>query len=818
MNPAALSITDLTVDYPLADGSVVTAVSGVNLMVAPGEIHALVGESGAGKTTIGNALMGLLQAPGRVAKGRIEIGGKPVDIRTGRTEGIVQGKDVGAIFQDPMTSLNPLFTVESQLGETMRHHLGLNRAEARQRSLELLRAVGIPEPERRLKSYPHQLSGGQRQRVVIAAALCCDPKLIIADEPTTALDVSVQAQILKLIRGLADERGVGILLVTHNMGVVAEVADRVTIMLKGQVVESGPVAQVLGAPQHPYAKALIGAVPRVDVKLPRLPVPAQESPGTAAAREQVRARMGGGDEAKAGVLSVDNLVVEYGARGGLFGGGSHVFRAVKGVSFTVEPGEIFGLVGESGCGKTTVANTIAGLAKPTSGSVTLGGLPIGAKRGGLARKALQMVFQDPYSALNPRLRVATAIAEPIAFYHLAATKAEAAEDAALLLEAVGLDRAAGARFPHAFSGGQRQRIAIALALATQPRALIADEPTSALDARIARDILDLLDRLRREDGLALLLISHDLPLVGAYAQRLLVLQRGAVVERGETAQVFAAPAQAYTRELIAADRIAPLAAPADAGAPVLVRGEGLRMRYPRASRAALDGVDIELRRGEGLALVGESGSGKSTLGRALLRLLRGAQGRVWFDGVDLASLDAAALRTLRARTGVVFQDPYASLDPRLRVADIVAEPLRIHGLGDPAARRERAAELMRAVGLPEPAMLERYPHQFSGGQRQRIAIARALATRPQLLVCDEAVSALDAHHRAAVLQLLVRLKREHGLALLFVTHDLSAAAAVAERIAVLEGGRIVENGTTAQVLGAPAHAHTRALLAARAAL
>ncbi|CAH1667277.1 Glutathione import ATP-binding protein GsiA [Hyphomicrobiales bacterium] len=551
MQPAALAITDLTVDYPLADGSVVTAVSDVNLTVAPGEIHALVGESGAGKTTIGNALMGLLQAPGRVAKGQIEIGGKPVDIRTGRTEGIVQGRDVGAIFQDPMTSLNPLFTVESQLGETMRHHLGLSRAEARERSLELLRAVGIPEPERRLKAYPHQLSGGQRQRVVIAAALCCDPKLIVADEPTTALDVSVQAQILKLIRGLADERGVGILLVTHNIGVVAEVADRVTIMLKGKVVESGPVAQVLGAPQHPYAKALIGAVPRVDVKLPRLPVPAQESAGTAAAREQVRARIGVGDGPQAGALAVDDLVVEYGARGGwLFGGGSRVFRAVKGVSFTVEPGEIFGLVGESGCGKTTVANTIAGLAKPTSGSVTLGGQPIGVKRGGAPRKALQMVFQDPYSALNPRLRISTAIAEPIAFYHLAATRADAVEDAALLLESVGLDREAGARFPHAFSGGQRQRIAIARALAPRPRFLVCDEPTSSLDVSVQAQILNLLKDLRDLAGLSILFISHDLAVVRQMCDRIAVMRGGEIVEQAPTEELFAAPTHPYTRELL----------------------------------------------------------------------------------------------------------------------------------------------------------------------------------------------------------------------------------------------------------------------------
>ncbi|MET4730265.1 peptide/nickel transport system ATP-binding protein [Lysobacter enzymogenes] len=518
------------------------------------------------------------------------------------------------------------------------------------------------------------------------------------------------------------------------------------------------------------------------------------------------------------VLELHGLQVEAAERG-------RAPRALLGpLDLELQAGECLGVVGESGSGKSLTALSLLGLLPSplrARGRLRVDGAEIALDSAAHARlrgRTLAWVPQDPLASLHPLRRVGAQLVETLrAVRGLGGD--EARRQAQSLFERVQLPEpaAALARYPHQFSGGQRQRIAIALALATQPRALIADEPTSALDARIARDILYLLDRLRREDGLALLLISHDLPLVGAYAQQLLVLQRGAAVERGSAAQVFAAPAQAYTRELIAADRIAPLPAPADADAPVLLRGEGLRMRYPRAPRAALDGVDIELRRGEGLALVGESGSGKSTLGRAMLRLLRGAQGRVVFDGVDLAALDPAALRRLRARTGVVFQDPYASLDPRMRVAEIVAEPLRIHGQGDAAARRARAAELLLAVGLDE-TMLERYPHQFSGGQRQRIAIARALATRPQLLVCDEAVSALDAHHRAAVLQLLARLKREHGLALLFVTHDLSAAAAVAERIAVLEAGRIVESGTTAQVLGAPAHAHTRALLAARAAL
>ncbi|SDX91870.1 dipeptide ABC transporter ATP-binding protein [Lysobacter enzymogenes] len=518
------------------------------------------------------------------------------------------------------------------------------------------------------------------------------------------------------------------------------------------------------------------------------------------------------------VLELHGLQVEAAERG-------RAPRALLGpLDLELHAGECLGVVGESGSGKSLTALSLLGLLPSplrARGRLRVDGAEIALDSAAHARlrgRTLAWVPQDPLASLHPLRRVGAQLVETLrAVRGLGGD--EARRQSQSLFERVQLPEpaAALARYPHQFSGGQRQRIAIALALATQPRALIADEPTSALDARIARDILDLLDRLRREDGLALLLISHDLPLVGAYAQQLLVLQRGAAVERGSAAQVFAAPAQVYTRELIAADRIAPLPAPADADAPVLLRGEGLRMRYPRAPRAALDGVDIELRRGEGLALVGESGSGKSTLGRALLRLLRGAQGRVVFDGVDLAALDPAALRRLRARTGVVFQDPYASLDPRMRVAEIVAEPLRIHGQGDAAARRARAAELLLAVGLDE-TMLERYPHQFSGGQRQRIAIARALATRPQLLVCDEAVSALDAHHRAAVLQLLARLKREHELALLFVTHDLSAAAAVAERIAVLEAGRIVESGTTAQVLGAPAHAHTRALLAARAAL
>jgi len=492
------------------------------------------------------------------------------------------------------------------------------------------------------------------------------------------------------------------------------------------------------------------------------------------------------------------------------------------LSLQLRPGECLGLVGESGSGKSLTALALLGLLPPgLRAHATLRhdgrDLALGERAHAVLRgRLLGWVPQDPLASLHPLRSVGAQLIETLrAMRGLA--RAAAAREAEALCQRVQLPEPAASlrKYPHQFSGGQRQRIAIALALAASPRVLIADEPTSALDARIARDILDLLDTLRREEGLSLLLISHDLPLVGAYAQRLLVLRRGVVVEQDATRAVFANPQHAYTRELLAADRLDPLPASTPTS-DVLLRGEGLRVRYPRASRDALDDVTLDLHRGEGLALVGESGSGKSTLGRALLRLLRGVHGAVRFDGVDLHTLDRAALRRLRARMGVVFQDPYASLDPRLRVADIVAEPLRIHGRGDAASRRAKAAELLQAVGL-EAAMLDRYPHQFSGGQRQRIAIARALATDPELLVCDEAVSALDAHHRAAILALLVQLKRERGLALLFVTHDLAAAAAVAERIAVLEHGRIVETGVTAEVLRDPQHAHTRALLAARPA-
>ncbi len=555
--PPVLEIDNIRVEYPLANGAVFTAVENASLIIQPGEIHALVGESGAGKTTIGNAVMGLLEKPGRIASGSIHIGGKLLDPTSGSADGVILGRDVGAVFQDPMTSLNPLFTVESQLTETLRAHLKMNKAAARIRALELMKSVGIPEPERRLKAYPHQLSGGQRQRVVIAAALSCDPTLVVADEPTTALDVSVQAQILKLLRDLADTRGIGILLVTHNMGVVAQIADRVTIMHRGRVVESGPTADVLRRPKAEYAKALIGAVPRIDKRLDRFPVVGEEAKGRAAdAREAIRAKAFRADTTVDGaeILSVENLCVDYVTSGLIPGSKGHRFRAVDNVSFKVRSGEVFGLVGESGCGKTTIANVVSGLVKPTSGRVLYQGKPVAGdgavRRVGPLRQAIQMIFQDPYSSLNSRIRIGSILSEPILFYRLAPTRSEAERDVAQLIEAVGLDADSADRYAHAFSGGQRQRLSIARALGARPRLIVCDEPTSSLDVSVQAQILNLLKDLRDATGLTLLLISHDLAVVRQMCDRIAVMKTGKLVEEASAEDLFQSPQHSYTRELL----------------------------------------------------------------------------------------------------------------------------------------------------------------------------------------------------------------------------------------------------------------------------
>ncbi|GAB2498748.1 ATP-binding cassette domain-containing protein [Arenimonas alkanexedens] len=480
-------------------------------------------------------------------------------------------------------------------------------------------------------------------------------------------------------------------------------------------------------------------------------------------------------------------------------------RLLGPLDMELAPGQCLGLVGESGSGKSLTVLSLLGLLPPglrACGTLSWQGRTLDAGRSdhvALRGRDIAWMPQDPQASLHPLRRVGATLIESLRVLR-GLDAATAQREALALFERLQLPTppALMARYPHQLSGGQRQRVLLALALAGSPRLLLADEPTSALDPRLAKESLDLIDALRRELGLAVLLVSHDLPLVAAYAQRVAVLRQGECVEAGDAAEIFTRPAHAYTRELLAADQL-PAPEQATPG-PRLLQVDSLTVHYPRAPVAALQDASLSLHRGECLALVGESGSGKSTLGRALLRLVvRGVHGRILLDGEDLLSAGRGRLRALRRRIGVVFQDPYASLDPRMRIGEIVAEPLRIHALGAAASHPARVAALLQAVGL-DPDLAARWPHQLSGGQRQRVAIARALATDPDLLVCDEAVSALDAHHRAGVLALLGQLKRERGLALLFITHDFGAARALAERTAVIADGRLLTCGDTATVL------------------
>jgi peptide/nickel transport system ATP-binding protein len=556
-----LEITGLKVEYPGRRGTFI-AVQDIDLVVRRGEILGLVGESGAGKSTIGSAVMGLLDAPGRITAGRIDLEGIRID--TLNADGLrkVRGKRMSMIFQDPLTSLNPLYTVEQQLVETIRTHKPLSTAAARREAIELLRAVGIPDPEQRITQYPHQFSGGMRQRVVIALALCTDPDLVVADEPTTALDVSVQAQILDLINQLAAERNIGVVLITHDMGVIAETTNRVAVMYRGRIVETGETHQIINAPRHEYTKSLIGAVPRADLKLHRFPrisyIEAETRPdfdikthwlGTTRADLQDKTVATGKP-----LVAIDGLGMRFVVRRSLLPRNRIVFDAVKDLSLDIGEGEVLGLVGESGSGKSTVAKILSGLYQPSSGSMIFDGENVlGLMRHSdrqAIRRQVQMIFQDPYSSLNPRMRVDAIVAEPIRHHHLASSQAETKSIVDDLLELVGLGKAAGRKFPHEFSGGQRQRISIARALATRPRFLICDEPTSALDVSIQAQILNLLKDLQEALRLTILFISHDLPVVRQMCDRVAVMKQGQLCELARTDDLFERPQHPYTRELL----------------------------------------------------------------------------------------------------------------------------------------------------------------------------------------------------------------------------------------------------------------------------
>ena len=540
-----LDIQNLMVAFNSRRGSL-TAVKGVSLKVARGEILGVVGESGAGKSTVGAAVIGLLDGGGSVEGGRIDFEGQDLLQLDAEAMRALRGRKIGMIFQDPMTALNPVRTISDQLSESIAHNMQVNLKAARVEAIAWLTKMDIPNPDVRIDHYPHEFSGGQRQRLVIALALCGQPDLVIADEPTTALDVSVQAQILQLIKRLVDETHVGIILITHNMGVIADITDRVAIMRNGELVEEGPTHDILSDPQTPYAQMLIASVPPADRRLARLPVPGADGRLGATEVYSGKAKTG------AALLKVENLSVVYRPGGGIFARGTPV-QALQDVSFDIPKGGSLGLVGESGSGKSTCARAITGLTAISEGSVWFDDHQISAMKERERRPLrgdLQMIFQDPYSSLNKRMRILDIVAEPLRFYGIARDRSDVEDRVVALLKTVGLDSDALKRYPHQFSGGQRQRIAVARTLASKPKLIICDEPTSALDVSVQAQVLNLIKDLQDEYDLTLLFISHDLPVVRQMCDRIAVLKDGRIVEMDEAGAIFDNPQQDYTRLLI----------------------------------------------------------------------------------------------------------------------------------------------------------------------------------------------------------------------------------------------------------------------------
>ncbi|MDO4887807.1 MAG: ABC transporter ATP-binding protein [Actinomycetaceae bacterium] len=526
-----LSFGGLDVQFKTEFGRV-HAVRGVSIDVHPGEVVALVGESGSGKSVTSTSALGLL--PGNATiNGEIVLGGR--NLRGVSSSGIrnLRGKDVAMVFQEPMTALNPVLTIGRQLTEALEIHGLAYGNTAMDRAVELLRMVGLDDAEARVKQFPHELSGGQRQRVVIALAISCNPKVIIADEPTTALDVTVQADILDLLRSLKDKLNTGILLITHSMGVVADMADSVHVMYKGSIVESGSAEAVLNSPAHPYTKRLLESVPHLGR--------GREQFGFS---ESATSRI----DLEKTVLETKDLVIEYQRNG------KKPFRAVDGVSLDIAEGEIVGLVGESGSGKSTIGKCVLGLLPAAGGQIRMFGqdiLDASPKQARARRKRIGVIFQDPAASLNPRFPVGDCIGEPL-LIHKEGTPAERRARVFELLDAVRLPRSAYNRFPHELSGGQRQRVSIARALSLRPSLLIADEPTSALDVSVQAQVLTMLSDLQRDFGFACLFISHDLAVVDMLSHRVVVLQNGKVVESGLRQEVLHAPREEYTRRLLAA--------------------------------------------------------------------------------------------------------------------------------------------------------------------------------------------------------------------------------------------------------------------------
>ena len=605
---ALLEIENLQTHFRTPEG-VNRAVDGVSFEVERGETMAIVGESGCGKSVTANSILRLVaQPPGKIA-GAIRFEGTDLLTLSERSMRDIRGNHISMVFQEPMTSLNPVLTVGGQIAETLRLHQHLGRKAVAERAVEMLSLVGIAEPRRRAGEYPHQLSGGMRQRVMIAIALACNPKLLIADEPTTALDVTIQAQILDLMADLKKRVGAAIILITHDLGVVAEIAERVMVMYAGRKVEEAKVTDLFRAPRHPYTQGLLAAVPKLGSSLAghrdetgrdsrrgakpqaahhglRVREPMRLCSGCLPAHRAGTRRKGGGalrslpfcpqgngGRMSAPLLAVNDLKKHFPVRSGILRAGARVVYAVDGVSFHIDKGETLALVGESGCGKSTVGRAILRLFDITAGQVVLDGqriddMPAGALRP--LRRRMQVVFQDPFSSLNPRMRVRDLLAEPIRNFGLAKSSADMAARIEALLDKVRLPRDAAGRWPHEFSGGQRQRIAIARALAADPDLIVCDEAVSALDVSVKAQIVNLLQDIQRELGLALLFISHDLAIVEHMTHRVAVMYLGKIVELGDKRQIFAGPKHPYTEALLSA---APVPAPGAGRTRIILKGD-----------------------------------------------------------------------------------------------------------------------------------------------------------------------------------------------------------------------------------------------------
>ena len=559
-----LKVKNLNISYPTRKETIV-ASKDVEFTLERGEILGIVGESGSGKSTIANAIIDLIDPPGEITSGSIKIDN---DELRGNEELIqeIRGKKIGFVFQDPQTSLNPLFKIKDQLIETIQTHLNLDYKDALKKSIQLLEEVGIDNAEKRIEDYPHQFSGGMRQRVVIALAISCEPDLIIADEPTTALDVSIQHQILELLKDLTKKRNLGVIIITHDMGVIAETTDKVIVMRHGLIVEQGDTKELLTNPKSNEARSLVISVPPTNKKIDRFKLISPDGKEITSDSKNLTKNIiktWGVRENKnqklLDVISITKIFDDQSLASNFSFGSKNestekVVKAVDNVSFELFEGETLGLVGESGSGKSTIAKIITGLVRPTNGEIFYNNLSLyNSKRKyqiDKSRGQVQMIFQDPYSSLNPRFKVRDIISEPIRLFQKNINTSELTQNLYDLIDIVGMSRQSLDRYPHEFSGGQRQRISIARALATRPRLLICDEPTSALDVSIQAQVLNLLKDIQDELHLAMLFISHDLPVIRQMCNRIVVLKDGVVCETKESEELFNNPEHPYTQELI----------------------------------------------------------------------------------------------------------------------------------------------------------------------------------------------------------------------------------------------------------------------------